>query len=114
KDFYHQTVTSQQIEDYIIAKSGKDLDDLFDQYLRETSIPTLQYYIKKGRLHYRWTNTIPHFDMPIEVRLDEGSWTFIEPTNDHWQMIKVDLESPDHFEVNDNYYVKVEQISIGN
>ncbi len=108
--FYHETVTGQQIEDYIIAKSGKDLDDLFDQYLRETNIPVLQYYIEKGRLHYKWANVIPHFDMPVEVRLDEGSWTFIEPVSDHWKIVKHDLESPKQFEVNKNYYVKVERV----
>ena len=32
KDFYHQTVTSKQVEDYISQKSGKDLSKIFDQY----------------------------------------------------------------------------------
>ncbi len=108
--FYHQTVTSQQIEDYIIAKSGKDLDDLFDQYLRTTKVPVLKYYFEGGRLHYKWANTIPFFDMPIEVRLDEGGWTFIEPVSSHWRMIKHDLESTGHYKVNKNYYVNVKRI----
>ena len=42
KDFYHQTVTSKQVEDYIIQKSGKDLSKVFDQYLRTTQIPVLE------------------------------------------------------------------------
>ncbi len=108
--FYHQTVTSQRIEDYIISQSGKDLDDLFDQYLRETEIPVFKYYIKKGRLHYKWANVIPHFDMPVEVRIDEGSWSFIEPASGHWKIVKLALKSPENFAVNKNYYVKVERV----
>lgn len=108
--FYHETVTSQQIEDYIIAQTGKDLDDLFDQYLRTTKIPVLKYYFKNGRLHYKWTNTIPFFDMPLEVRLDEGNWTFIEPVSSHWQIIKHSLESPEHFMVSKNYLIKTKQV----
>ena len=39
KDFYHQTVTSKQIENYISKKSGYDYGKVFDQYLRTTQIP---------------------------------------------------------------------------
>ena len=34
KDFYHQTVTTQQIENYISEKSGINFSTVFDQYLR--------------------------------------------------------------------------------
>ena len=37
--FYHQTVTSAQIEAYMIKTSGIDLRHLFDLYLRSTKIP---------------------------------------------------------------------------
>ena len=43
KDFWHQTVTTQQIETYISKKAGIDLSKIFDQYLRTTNIPLLQY-----------------------------------------------------------------------
>ncbi|HEY0066603.1 MAG TPA: M1 family metallopeptidase, partial [Flavisolibacter sp.] len=39
KDFYHQTVTTRQVEDYISKQSGKNLSKVFDQYLRTTDIP---------------------------------------------------------------------------
>ena len=34
KDFYHKTVDSKDVENYISQKSGKDLSKIFDQYLR--------------------------------------------------------------------------------
>lgn len=40
KTFYHQTVTSKQIEAYMIEKSGLNLKHLFDLYLRSTIPPT--------------------------------------------------------------------------
>ena len=44
-DFWHQTVTTQQIEPYIAEKAGIDLSKVFDQYLRTTEIPLLTYKI---------------------------------------------------------------------
>ena len=32
--FWHQTVTTEQIESYISNKAGTDLSKVFDQYLR--------------------------------------------------------------------------------
>jgi len=43
KTFFHQTVTTEQIENYISKKTGKDLKAFFDQYLRNTEIPKLDY-----------------------------------------------------------------------
>ena len=41
--FYHQTVTTQQIESYLSEKTGKDLSAFFDQYLRTAWVPNLEY-----------------------------------------------------------------------
>src|SRR5438270_7083487 len=42
KTFYHKTVTSKEVEEYISRESRKDLSKIFDQYLRTTLIPTLE------------------------------------------------------------------------
>src|SRR5688572_5774888 len=36
--FYHKTVTSKDVEEYMTKQSGKDLSKIFDQYLRNTKI----------------------------------------------------------------------------
>ena len=41
RDFYHQTVTTEQIENYIATQTGKDLKAFFNQYLRDTRIPVV-------------------------------------------------------------------------
>jgi len=111
KKYYHQTVTTQQIKDYFIAHSGKNLDDVFDEYLRETGIPTLQYYIRDHELHYRWNADLKHFNMPLKVQLSEGKWTFIKPTSDRWQMARLHLKKPSDFKIDKNFYIKTDSIS---
>lgn len=56
KVFYHQTVTTQQVEDFIINFTGLNLKPIFNQYLRTTSIPTLTYKLQGKRLQLQLAN----------------------------------------------------------
>ncbi|MBK8472909.1 MAG: hypothetical protein IPL33_12525 [Sphingobacteriales bacterium] len=47
EQFKHSTVTTEIIINYINQRSGKNLTPIFDQYLRYTNIPTLEYIAKK-------------------------------------------------------------------
>lgn len=73
KDFHHKLVTSKQVEDYIIKFTGLDLKAFFDQYLRSTQIPKLEWYIKKKELFYRFTNAVPGFSLPLPVSTSKKS-----------------------------------------
>lgn len=109
--FWHQTVSSDEIERYIINKSGKDLDDLFDQYLHYANIPTLKYYIKNDVLYYRWQADISQFDMPVEVTLDKQGFDFIYPSSIRWKRSPIKLEDPSSFKIDPDYYINVQEIS---
>ncbi len=63
--FYHQTVTTQQIEHFMSTELGMDLSKVFDQYLREKNPPTLQLKYSKKKVKFRWVNCIEGFNMPI-------------------------------------------------
>lgn len=104
KDFYHQTVTTQQIEQYLIEHSGLALQLVFDQYLRDARIPVLACKWEKGRLYYRWEETVEAFDMPVVV-LHNGEPVPLEPTT-KWQ--NIELERTERLEVQRDYYVKVQ------
>jgi aminopeptidase N len=108
--FYHQTVTADQVERYIIEQSGKDLDDIFDQYLHYADIPTLQYYIQNDVLHYRWQADVSQFDMPLEVTLNEQGYSFIYPTTNHWRQTPISIENKSEFSINPNYYIKTDSM----
>ena len=80
KEFYHSTVTTQEIEEYISKSIEIDLSRVFDQYLRDYRIPVFEYDINNGVLSYRWNDVIEGFDMPIEVKID-GETKLLKPTN---------------------------------
>ena len=85
KDFYHQVVTTEMVENYIIEKSGMALQKVFDQYLRQTAIPTLEWKVTKNTISYRWTTCIDGFNMHLDVLLDEKK-VRLNPTT-QWQKI---------------------------
>ena len=87
-DFFHQVVTSQQVEDYLSQAAGRDLSAFFDQYLRTTMIPVLEYRIEGKKLRYRWGNCVEGFDMPVKVLLD-GSEHWLEPVAGKWKQKKI-------------------------
>ncbi|MGJ8550266.1 M1 family metallopeptidase [Winogradskyella wichelsiae] len=103
--FYHQTVTTKQIEDYLSEQTGIDLTAFFNQYLRTIKIPTLEYRIKKGKLKYRWINTVENFDMPIQVEINgKSEWLFPKMK---WQSKKVASED---FIIDRDFYVNAKKI----
>ena len=111
KTFYHQTVTTAQIENYIIKQSGLKLNKVFDQYLRYTKIPVLEYKIVNGNLSYRWVTDVKGFDMPIRVSLNPGTYTLIHPTNE-WKTIKVASSiNGDNFKTDPQFYIDIKKVS---
>ncbi|MDO8972167.1 MAG: M1 family metallopeptidase, partial [Saprospiraceae bacterium] len=109
RDFYHQTVYGTQIEDYMSKHSGKKLDKIFDQYLRNTEIPVLEYKFNKGKLTYRWTNCVAGFDMPVKVTLSPNKYSFIYPET-NWKSTRCALPNKDDFQVEANFYVKASRV----
>jgi len=101
--FYHQTVTTKQIEDYLSKAVGLDLAPFFDQYLRDIRIPALEYYFKDSNLVYRWTNCVTGFNMPLKVTLN-GTEKWLKPTTD-WTSTPQTIKSP-KLVVDKDFYVK--------
>lgn len=83
KEFYHQTVTTKQVEDFIAENLKLNLKNFWDQYLRTTQIPVFEYNFVNNHLSYRWTNSIKDFDMPLKIKIN-GREKWIYPKTD-WQ-----------------------------
>lgn len=98
EDFYHQTVTTQQIEKYISSKSGIDFSTVFDQYLRTIKIPTLEYTQNGDTLKFRYADGVKNLKLPIIINGDQT----INPT-ENWQTVKLKKNTPVEF--NPNYYI---------
>ena len=100
-EFYHQTVETKQIEEFISSKIGFDLTTFFDQYLRDIRIPNLEYSISDGLLTYRWIDVIDDFTMPLEIEvLGENIWIY--PTT---KKKSIEINS-DRIKIDRDYYVK--------
>lgn len=100
--FYHQTVTTKQIEDYLSQQVGIELNPFFNQYLRDIRIPTLEYFFKDNHFGYRWTNCVPNFNMPVKVTLN-GKEELLKPETE-WKGIPAKTENP-KLEIDKNFYV---------
>jgi aminopeptidase N len=106
KDFYHQTTTSKEIENYISKKSGLDLTPVFNQYLLTTQIPVFEYELKNDRIRARFVNCREDFLMP--VRFDkEGNITPIVSTA--WQEFNLPA-SLGISQLSSNYYWEVKAV----
>ncbi len=112
KDFYHQTVTTGQIESYISTKSGINFSKVFDQYLRTIQIPTFSYsYDEKEKiLTYQYKNCINGFNMPLHFSYQNQSFDFL-PLDYTPQKRLIKLEKFDKAEfgkaIEQLYYVQI-------
>lgn len=104
REFYHQVVDGAQIEAYMSEHAGRNLQKVFDQYLRDTRIPELEVKVKKGKLLYRWTNCVPGFDMPVRITLNPGKFEFIYPETE-WKSSKSKLRRSATPDVDENFYI---------
>ncbi len=99
--FYHQTVTTKQVEDYIAEQAGIELDYFFDQYLRDIRIPIVEYYFKDDQLFYRWANCVRGFRMPVKAWIG-GKEHWLKPSARWSEGMKVEKDAS--FELDVNFY----------
>ncbi len=105
KDFYHQTVTTKQIEDYLSKKTNINLTAFFNQYLRDTRIPTLEYSFDNNGLKYRYIDVVKDFDMPVRLKIN-GKDQWVQP-NTKWQTLKV---KTNEIVIDPNFYINTKSI----
>jgi aminopeptidase N len=107
KTFYHKTVTTQQVVDYINKESGMKLTPVFDQYLRYTNIPVLDVKFENGKAMAKWTADVPNFNMPVKVRVKGGEYQLIKPTT-QYTAVNLPGVTKDNFEADlTGFYIKV-------
>lgn len=106
KRFYHKTVTTKQIEDFLSEKAGTDLSKMFDQYLRNTSIPEVAVERNKDGFNYRWINCIDGYNIPVKLILN-GEAVWLKPTKNAQQfMYKSKINS---LVVDPNFYAGMKE-----
>lgn len=106
KTFWHQTVTTAQIEKHMSNFLKIDLQKVFDQYLRTTQIPVLEYKFKKGKVNYRWSNCFKGFNM--QVKVVSGNETLMLKPTTSWQSRVL---SANELMVDENYFVLLKKVA---
>jgi len=105
--FRHSTVTSAQLEQYISRKAGTDFSPLFDQYLRSTQVPVLEYKTTGTECSYRFTNCAAGFTLKVKTQGQPMKW--LQPTT-HWQRVAWGSATlPYTLLVSPDYYLTVKQ-----
>lgn len=107
KTFYHKTVTTGEVEEFIGTYLKMDLKGIFDQYLRTTKIPLLQYKIEGKKIAYRWTDNVNNLVLPIKISLDTTGniQQWITPSA-NWKKLKTGKRYDGKtFAVDKNFYV---------
>jgi aminopeptidase N len=106
KKFRHKTVDSKDVEEYISNMSGRDFSKVFDQYLRTTKIPVLEYKFEGDKLSYRWANCVEGFNMPVRLA-ESGEW--LHPVTS-WKNTNATAALKENFMVDKNFYIMVKKL----
>jgi len=100
--FYHKITTSAEVEKFWSEKTGKDLTSLFNQYLRETKVPTLEVTRKDNKLKYRWSDCLSDFNAPVRILIN-NELVWVTPTTS-WKEFKT-KKKVETIGIDKNFYV---------
>lgn len=107
KTFYHQTVTYDDVTNYISKEAGIDLSTVFDQYLHTTNLPILEITSRDGKLYARWINAVRGFNMPVKIKTKGGEYSFVK-VGKYFTPVNIAGITKDNVEVDTfNYYIGV-------
>ena len=107
--FYHQTVTTKQVEQFVSGLANFDFSKVFEQYLRTIQIPTFNYYIVDGKLYYQYKNCVAGFNLPLSLKGVDQTLKLLPTTS--LQSMTITGEQTKLFTkeaIEKMYYVKVE------
>jgi len=110
EEFRHQTVTSREVEEYLGRAAGRDLGRFFDHYLRSRRVPVLEFSLDGNTVSYRWRAEVEGFDMPVRVTVSQDRSVWISPETDTWKTLPLELDDPSDFRVDENFYVRTEEV----
>ncbi len=115
-NFYHKIVSTKDVEAYISKKLKFDYSSIFDQYLRTTKVPLLEYKIEGKTIFYRWNNVVENFTMPIKLSFDytNKKQQWITPNKEWKKITATDNYDGSSFFVDKNFYVLSKNVSAVN
>ncbi len=93
KEKYLSIVSTEEIVSFISKEAGQDFTAFFNEYLKYTTIPTLQYKVEKKKkyveLYYRWKVNELDFSIPIKAIMGQELPLQLFPTTE-WKSLKLE------------------------
>ena len=104
--FWHKTIGTEEFEAYMIRECGLDYSKVFDQYLRTTKIPVLQWRVEGGAVSVGWDDVVDGFAAPVVVVINgQQRRVTIGP-----EPVKLAFDGEfESFELDRNFYMKTAQ-----
>ena len=88
--FRHKIIDTETVIAFFNKESGMDLTTVFNQYLRYTTIPKLEFKVTNGKLDCRWSDVAPEFNMPIDVVINNKTSRIYPKTE--WSATKIKIK----------------------
>ncbi len=104
KRFRHSITSSADVERFITDFTQRDFHPMFDQYLRTTRIPVLEWGVRKGDLLTRWTDCDAGFHMPVTI-LVNGEERMVN-ISDQWSAPASELSDAAVLTIDKNWYAR--------
>ncbi len=100
--FKYKTTNAEEVISFFDQQTEVNLKPIFEQYLKFSKIPELQFKKDKGEIFYRWEADVVNFEMPINIGINRKTKR-IFPTK-YWQVLeeKTDLRKISTDQIN-NY-----------
>lgn len=106
REFFHKTVSSEQIISYISKQAGMELGPVFKQYLFFARLPRLEIIKRGNEVAGRWKTDVKDFSMPVRIRKKGGEYQFITLTSGKFIPVKITGLSMQNIEVDtENFYI---------
>jgi len=108
RDFKHKQVDYNDILNYVSQNANYDFSKVFEQYIQNTTIPTLEVKFQtNGDVFARWKTNVKNFKMPIHLGLDKT--TSRVNLTDEFSKIDIKGLTKDNLKIDThNYYIKVQ------
>lgn len=110
-----KNVDYKDILGFMGYRTGRNLSAIFEQYLKNSDIPVLEYKLEKLKgkeyqLTYSWKADVKNFSMPFYLATSKNSYRQIEAT-DQPKTITIKLSSEKDFDINETWmYIKTKKL----
>lgn len=95
----HKVIDTETTENFFDEATPVNLKPVFDQYLRHSDLPELQFRKEGNNISYRWKADVNNFKMPVDVFINDREIRLEATSN--WQKLEKPVYSLDSIKLND-------------